>query len=259
MKRIIICEGKTDAILLSYFLIKKYGWQYEKKEDTRLKSDIGFQIDKDNEELNWYVHTGKPNQELAIWGVGGIDNIPKRLGDVIDRTRRAGNRIERRPTEKRFEKVILFFDRDIQTDDGCLNLVNGWLKENQVNFDEIEFEQWMEFDITLFNGEQNIIKVMAIVLPRDAQGNLETFLAESLGNQEDHDRHLVDEACSFIDKIPNEPYLTKKRLRSKACLGSILSVISPDWVFSELDRRLKLVEWEKLESVSSVYSLLGEL
>jgi hypothetical protein len=256
MKNIIISEGKTDAILLSYFLIKKYSWQYEKKEDARLKKDIGFQIEQDNEELNWYNHSDKPNGELAIWGVGGIDNIPKRLGDVIERTRREG-----RSPDNRFEKVIIFFDRDIRTDDDCQNLVNKWFRDNQISIEEIRFEQWMEIRITLFDGKYDIIKVMAIVLPRDAQGSLETFLAESLRNQpeREYDKQLVDEANIFINKIPDEPYLTKDRLRAKACLGCILSVISPDWVFSELDRRLKLVEWEKLESVSSVYSLLGEL
>jgi hypothetical protein len=253
MKRIIICEGKTDAILLSYFLIKKYGWQYEKKEDTRLKKDIGFQIENDNEELNWYIHTGKPNQELAIWGVGGIGNISQKLEEAIDRTRREG-----RFPDNRFEKIILFFDRDKRTNDECLDNVKKWLK-NKISIKQIEFEKWMENEIKLFNDEQYTIKIMVIVYP---EKDLETFLAESLKNQTKHDGHLVDEARYFINnvsKIPSLPYLYKERYESKACLGSILSVISPDWVFSELDKRLKLVEWERLELTSPVYSLLAEL
>ena len=80
MKRIILCEGKTDAILISYFL-KKFGWIHV----TRLV--IGLPFDGTNEVLNWYKHQEKPGQELAIWGVGGIDQIPVKLRHIIERTR----------------------------------------------------------------------------------------------------------------------------------------------------------------------------
>ena len=40
---------------------------------------------------------------------------------------------------------------------------------------------------------------------------------------------------------------------------AILSVMSPDWVFSELDERLTLVKWEEIKSVESIYEKLSEL
>jgi len=66
MKKIILCEGKTDAILLSYFLIRRFGWEYIKGQI------VGLPINKENEVLNWYRNSKYPDQELAIWGVGGI-------------------------------------------------------------------------------------------------------------------------------------------------------------------------------------------
>jgi hypothetical protein len=48
MKEIILCEGKTDAILLSYFLIRKFGWKYIKEQVVRLP------VNNENEVLNWY-------------------------------------------------------------------------------------------------------------------------------------------------------------------------------------------------------------
>ncbi|HEY9706298.1 MAG TPA: hypothetical protein V6C58_27935 [Allocoleopsis sp.] len=45
MKSIILCEGKTDAILISYFL-KHFGWEHSKKE---IKD---FPYDKNKDVLN---------------------------------------------------------------------------------------------------------------------------------------------------------------------------------------------------------------
>lgn len=61
MKRAIICEGKTDAILISYFLIRKFDWIYMEGQV------LGFPVDRNNEVLNWYKHPKKPNQELASY------------------------------------------------------------------------------------------------------------------------------------------------------------------------------------------------
>jgi hypothetical protein len=239
MKRIILCEGKTDALLL--------GWKYTKNEA------IKFPIDKDNEVLYWYDHSEKPDQELAIWGVGGIDRIPIGLSNVISRTRR-----ERGYPDNRFDKIAIFFDRDKRTNGECLELLKTWFKDNQIDI-KPKLGQWLHTVMKLAINTDHQLNILPIVLPTKAKGNLEIFLTNSLRDQSVHDKLLVDKTKRFINKIPDEPYLTKDRLRSKACLGSILSVISPDWVFSELDRRLKLIEWEKLESVSLVYSLLGEL
>ena len=36
MKKIILCEGKTDAFLLGYFLDKRFSWKYIKEHIDRL-------------------------------------------------------------------------------------------------------------------------------------------------------------------------------------------------------------------------------
>ena len=63
MKRIILCEGKTDAILISYFLERKFGWSYIKWSRIKKNMKNWFQINQGNEVLNWYNHPKKPNQE----------------------------------------------------------------------------------------------------------------------------------------------------------------------------------------------------
>ena len=50
MNKLILCEGKTDAILLSYYLGKTAGWKFVKKGP----SGLAIQQTNDNESINWY-------------------------------------------------------------------------------------------------------------------------------------------------------------------------------------------------------------
>lgn len=50
MNKLILCEGKTDAILLSYYLGRVANWKFSKKGPSGLK----IQASNDNESINWY-------------------------------------------------------------------------------------------------------------------------------------------------------------------------------------------------------------
>ncbi len=98
-----------------------------------------------------------------------------------------------------------------------------------------------------------------MVLPPNSLGNLEVFLLQSLANQSDIDQELVEKTKELIDNIPKEPYLLKKRLEDKAQLGCVLSIISPDWVFSTLNERLTSIQWETITEVDQVYQMLEQI
>lgn len=251
MKRIIICEGKTDAILISYFLIGKFGWTYIRRQVLTLP------VDRDNEVLNWYEHPEKPDQELAIWGSGSIEQIPIKLAHVTELTEN-----ERTP-EDRFKRIVLFFDRDDRSGDECAALVKEWTENNdQLELiEDPELGQWSHAKIELRKSpaEPHELLILPIAVPPASKGNLEIFLMDAIRGESEHDEQLVDKAEEFIYGLPDEPYLSKKRYRPKARLGSILSVISPDWVFSRLDDRLTRITWEEIESVEAVYGNLSEL
>lgn len=42
MKSLILCEGKTDAILISYLLCKQWGWKWISSKNKRFRN---YQID----------------------------------------------------------------------------------------------------------------------------------------------------------------------------------------------------------------------
>jgi len=83
-------------------------------------------------------------------------------------------------------------------------------------------------------------------LPSDSQGALETFLLDCLAKRGGEDNKIVTEAENYISSIKEVSYLNKKRFPQKAALGSVLSALSPDWVFTNIDEKLKLVEWENI-------------
>lgn len=249
MKRMIFCEGKTDAILISYFL-QQLGWSYIKKKV------INFQVDRENEVLNWYAHPEKPEGEVGIWGCGGIDEIPVKLKAAIERTRR-----ERKP-ENRVEKIVVFCDRDTRNESESVEIIAQWARDSQLDIrDNLQLGEWVNArtDLRKTPPESHRLTVRAIAVPPHSEGALETFLLNSLKTRSDSDSELLENAQNFIDQIPDEPYLERRRFRPKACLGAVLSVMSPDWVFSSLNDRLTRVPWEQLPSLLAVYQKLEEL
>ena len=76
MNKLILCEGETDAILLSYYLGKTAGWKYTSK----TPDGANIQKRKDNESVNWYK---KDKDYLLICGVGGKDNFGNFFDAII--------------------------------------------------------------------------------------------------------------------------------------------------------------------------------
>src|SRR6266545_3083936 len=225
MKRIILCEGKTDSILISYFLLKTFGWSHMKHQSR----ERDFPIDDGNEQFNVYSHPEKTNQDLGIWGGKGLEDLPRKLGLVAER-----NRDERDPS-RRYDRIVLFFDRDSRSEDDCISLVRTWLQKANIYVPtgrDLILGAWFPTftNLNLSPPKRYDQELLCIVLPPGANGALETFLLDCLKNESASDKHLVDEADKFIVTIPATPYLPQSRLRAKACLGAVLSVISPDWV-----------------------------
>lgn len=256
MKRIIICEGKTDAILISYFLEKRFGWSYISEHPVKLPV-----ANARNEELNWYQHSERAGigQELAIWGVGGVSQIPVKLKAVIENNQRNPK------PQDRFEYVVLFFDHDDPTE-VCLNAVQKWITDaNLVLANELQLGEWVNAEMDLLGvtppGKYRL-RLLTIVLPPDRLGALETFLIDCWQQLSEADKQLTEAARTFIvdlPELPKQTYLNHRRLLDKACLGAILSVFSPDGLFQKIDPKLKSVSWEQIEDALAVYGKLEAL
>lgn len=97
MNSLILCEGATDAIFLSYYLNKVYGWKFCKNAPEHL--DI--KPSKSGEEINWY---NRGEDRLLMCGVGGKDNMKSFFNDkVLSPVLNSKNS---------FAKIALVLDRD---------------------------------------------------------------------------------------------------------------------------------------------------
>ena len=67
MNKLILCEGATDAILLSYYLERTAGWKFVRQPPQ----GVSIRATEQNEEVTWYK---KNNDYLLICAVGGKDN-----------------------------------------------------------------------------------------------------------------------------------------------------------------------------------------
>jgi hypothetical protein len=250
MKRAVICEGKTDAILVGYFLIKVCGWFYSKRVFLPLP------FDKQNEVLNWFTRPDKAGSELVVWGAGGITRVSEKVSAIIERSR------DERRVDDRFSHVVVLIDRDNRTANECQTLISTWFRTAGLQFaGDVRLDQWTATSAALRKtpAELHRVQALSIVLPPMGPGCLEIFLAEALRSNGDPDRPIVDACERLVAATPAEPYLQEARFRPKATIGAALSIMSPDWVFGDLDEKLTAVAWEEIEMAHNAYARLADL
>ena len=141
-------------------------------------------------------------------------------------------------------------------------MIKTWLNKNDLKLNSpLQLGQWLlaSMQLNVVPLQNYNINLLPIVLPPNNPGTLETFLINALKKHSKIDKHLVNTAQDFIKSLPKEPYLNKQRLPDKACMGTVLSVISPDWIFFEISNRLEQVEWEQIEVFFTTYTQLRHL
>lgn len=265
MKRIILCEGKTDAILISYFLEKRFGWSYSNPKKEKKYHDILPQLPVNpDEEFNWYRRQDdeRSKEMLAIWGVGGITNLPQRLKDIVDYSRT----VPQTGNENRFSHIVMFLDHDVPLEVLC-SRVEAWIAKSglRVQADAFRFNRWLPVEMKLSGvtpARTYASKLLAIVVPPDRQGALERFLINCWNQFSEADAQLAQAAQAYIKDLPlllKEKYLNHRRLPDKACLSAIFAVVSPDRVFDKIHPRLREVPWDRLTDTLEVYGKLDAL
>lgn len=242
MQKIILCEGKTDAVLLGYYLMKTNDWVVDKtKKKPRLSNNNNSEV------FTWF---SKNNEFLAIWGIGGNSWFEKSIKKIEKINYQASNENEI------FQKVVILMDRDFgnvdnliathlsyfsSTPDGTISN-NTWIQMKLKN----SFETYINFQIAF------------LVIPFDQEGALETFLIEAMKEIE-RDRLVIEKCEEFINDLESEVYLTTPRLKLKAKFSVILSIFSPEKVFDFIDSLLMQINWEGYKNVQSSFALFDEI
>lgn len=245
MKIVMLCEGKSDAILISYLLEKMSGWTHLKKPDKKFGVVVE---DKDNESAYWY---SRNEDQLLICGVGGKSNFDSFFSNKIY------SMIYEYPEENTFQKVIVIRDKD--TDTLCVTESNiqDYLKPISTR---IQNDTWVKgYYKDSFNVDRTI-DVLGLVIPFDSDGALENVLLDSL-KEEENKKEVVERSENFVDQVKDsaKEFIVNPRMELKAKLGVTFAVLSPMKVFSFIDEIIRTVEWDRSENITRIFDKIINL
>lgn len=239
MNKLILCEGKTDAILLSYYLDHVQQWR------PCRHGPKGFTIsadEKSGESAYWYQ---KGNDYLLICGVGGKDKFIKFFTDkiraaIID--------------AQLFSKIALVMDRDDRQEEDiiaevCRNFAPVITQANQ--------NLWIDNSYQDSFGQQQILSFLLLIIPTEQQGALETLLLNAI-SEDPYDQEIVTRSSNFVTEIAPyaKRYIGHARLELKARLGVTWAIQSPGKEFCFLDQQIRFVEWERSQVLKECFSQL---
>lgn len=238
MNKLILCEGATDAILLSYYLEKIVGWKFCKKPPR----DLQIKEDGIEESINWYE---KGEDRLLICGTGGKDRIKSFFENKIKQSI---------INSDAFEKIALVLDRD---DKSIENITAHASSVFSPVITSAKNNEWIENIYKNGFGQDKAIEMLLVVIPIEHQGALETMLLEAIA-EDPYDAHIVDLVDEFVKRMRVEAskYISSNRKELKAKLGVTWAVQYPEKVFKLINEQIKSVEWEKSEVLKNCFSEL---
>lgn len=247
-RSMVICEGETDQIILSYYFEKQFGYRYAGELGKILNANPQAEF------VRSYVRA-EDGDKVVIWAIGGKSLFADALKAVLE--------MNRSNADELYSKILILTDNDSEQEREQL-----WqkLKVRLQDFGidaKISQEQWIDAEQKTAFDESVHLKLLGIAVPPDEDGALETFLLNALAEQENN-RYLAKESKDFVknliankDKI--KPYLSKRGHRVKAPLAVFFAIASPERIFAELNPMLQLVQWEKYKEIQTGFKLLDEV
>lgn len=239
MNKLILCEGKTDAILLSYYLGCVQKWTPCKR------GPKGFQIsvdEKSGESAYWYQ---QGEDYLLICGVGGKDNFGRFFAGKIQAAILDA---------QVFSKVALVMDRDDRQEEEITAEV---FRNFSPAVTQAKQNLWVENTYQDGFGQKQTLSFLLLIIPTDQQGALETLLLEAI-SEDPYDGEIVTRSSAFVDEISPyaERYIGQARLKLKARLGVTWAIQSPGKEFHFIDEQIRSVQWERSDILAKCFSQL---
>ena len=241
MNKLILCEGETDAILLSYYLGKVSGWMFCKKPPA----GIDIKTDSFQESANWY---SKGEDRLLICAVGGKTNMAsffknKILNPIIN----AGA----------FSRVALVLDRDDKTINSMESHASAVFRpviSSMIN------NKWIRNTYVDAYGIEQTVEALLVAIPTEHQGALETLMMDSI-SENPYDAEIVKKAGLFVKEMRDiaSKYIDSNRKEIKAHLGVTWAVQYPEKVFKLMNEQIRSVKWEDSAILHQCFEQLEEI
>lgn len=236
--QIILCEGMTDQILISYYLIQVSGWKYIQK-----RNDVWL----NEKNVEWYEKEGKI---VGIWATGGNDfresikTILKRvvMDDVVLDIIIVTDHDEENEVQERICRINETVRHWLDESQPQIALPGKWYKlKVKGGFSEIELNFYL------------------LLIPQNENGALEHFALHAIAENDSDAHTAIEQVKDFIKNFRSTKYLIHRRDKQKAELSVSLSVFSPDKVFMTMNEYLGSVDWKKYETYNKQFAVLSEM
>lgn len=241
MKSVIMCEGKTDAILLSYYLGKVYGWKFinQPPKGCEIKDDVP------EESLSWYKNN---SDYLLICAVGGNTNFGTFYHKKLEQPIKCSNI---------FQNIIIITDHDDLTIEEIERNINNLLGE-ELNC--LKNDTWVTTTYYDSFSQEKSICVLLKIIPTQYEGALETIMLDAI-SEDPYDKNIVDQCKKFVNDIRPvaDKYIGKNRSALKAQLGVTWAIQSPEKVFTRIDEQIRSVPWERSDILKECFEKLSQL
>lgn len=245
MNKLILCEGKTDAILLSYYLDNVYGWKPVRKPYPKHLRSLDIKPDTPNQSVYWY---NKKDDYLLICAVGGCNNFGNFYNQKIHQPILQTDA---------FHKIAIVTDCDDGTPE---TIANRLYIELGRTIEQPTPNEWITHQYKNAFNQDKSLEVLLLVIPQNSQGALETVLLEAIA-ENPYDKSIVVECCKFVDNLraTANRYITSDRLALKAKLSTTWAIQSPEKVFDFINEQLLSVRWEESAILKQCFSQLEHL
>ena len=238
MNKLILCEGKTDAILLSYYLEKTCGWSRQ----NAIKY-LSVNTDETHNESSYWYRRGVEN--LLICGVGGKDNFGTFFKEKIQ---------DMMVASSAFTKIAVVTDRDKRR---LTSIRNSFQSIFKPVITCVENNVWKSNTYINSYGQQDLVDFLLLVIPHENEGAMETLLLDAI-SEDAYDKVIVEKSKEFVDEV--EPYaskyITKFRLKLKAYLGVSWAVQFPEKTFLLMNEQIRSISWESSRILEECFSVL---
>ena len=239
-RSLILCEGETDQALIGSYLEATAGWAYLKK-----TSDYPFQGER------ICAYKKDESNALGIWQVGGndfsraIDMILKgaKKDEVVDNIAVVTDHDDLDAEQNRLQAILNIFSSSLE--------IEALTKEHYLN-------KWSPISYNNVFGS-SVIQFCYLLVPLEETGALETFMMNSLSEQNAENNNVILQAKAFVREFSSEIYLRERREKVKAELGVSLSVFSPDRVFTTMKELIDSVSWGDFTTAHEQFKRLHEL
>ncbi len=259
MKSILICEGKTDLYLLSYYLGKVHGWESTETPENRnrYKSRKNPVLKKATKEQKqeWYVLN---DDILALFSSDGNSQIENVFQNILTQ--------HKNTSDEPFEKIVILTDRDDElTESNLIRSISRLCMEYEIALhNELCNNCWCSASYEN-NGDEREMEILLMIIPFEETGTIETFMLNCMAETESE---LVERCRNFVDHLCDEEngidyvrtnYLNSRGIIPKAKFSTYFSIVSPNRTFDAGDRILRSIPWEEYREMQETFHLLDGL